>query len=137
MSDCPFCKIIAKEIPAEIIYEDENSLAFLDINPRTLGHTMVIPKVHATDLTELPADKVEPLFQTVKKLDLQIIKALSAAGLTIGINQGKVSGQVVPHLHIHLLPRFLDDGGGSIHSAVNRPPEETVSETAARIRSSI
>jgi len=137
MEDCLFCKIVAGEIPSHKIYEDKNSFVFLDIHPQSLGHAMVIPKIHAVDITELPQDKVGPLFETVQKMAKYIPETLGAAGLTVGINQGTVSGQVVPHLHVHLMPRFEGDGGGSVHSAVNNPPTEDVAKTADRLKKNI
>src|SRR3989344_7259449 len=128
MVDCLFCKIAKKEIPAEIIYEDGEALAFLDIHPKAPGHTMVIPKVHAETILDLPREKLGPVFAAVQKAAQMIETALRPSGFTIGINHGKVSGQVIDHLHIHIIPRFLSDGGSSIHSVVNNPPKESIKE---------
>lgn len=133
MESCLFCKIINKEIPAEIIYEDVETLAFLDIHPRSSGHTVVIPKVHAENILDLPEGKVEPLFKAVKKITAMIEKGLNPHGFTIGINHGKVSGQAVEHLHIHIIPRWENDNGGSIHSVVNNPPKESLEEIKNKI----
>lgn len=132
--DCLFCRIAQKQIPAEVVYEDADTLAFLDIHPRSLGHTVVIPKLHVEDLIQLPALAVPPLFLTLRRVTDTISRSLRPDGFTIGINQGAVSGQVVPHLHVHIIPRFMNDGGGSIHSAVNNPPKEAIVATAAHIR---
>lgn len=131
---CLFCSIAQKKIPAEVVYEDADTLAFLDIHPRSLGHTVVIPKLHVEDLVGLPAPAVPPLFLTLRRVTDMISRALHPSGFTIGINQGSVSGQIVPHLHAHIIPRFAGDGGGSIHSAVNNPPKEAIKETAAKIK---
>lgn len=130
---CLFCQIIKKEIPAEIIYEDEKSIAILDINPRSLGHLMVLPKTHWENILELKDEEVEPLFQTVKKMTELLNKKLAPAGFTIGINHGKVSGQTIDHLHIHIIPRYLNDGGGSIHSVVNYPQETDIKKVKEKI----
>lgn len=122
--DCLFCKIIAKEIPSYIIYEDADALAVLDIQPRAPGHTMVLPKVHAATILELPGEKIGPVFAAVKAVAQKLKDVLSCDGLTIGINHGRVSGQLVDHLHIHLMPRWKDDGGLSIHSVVSNTPRE-------------
>lgn len=122
--DCVFCRIIAREIPSLSIYESEKALAFLDIGPRVTGHVMVIPKVHVPVLADLPEAEIGPLFSAVKKVALKIREVLAPDGITIGMNQGEASGQVVPHLHIHLLPRWQNDGGGSVQSIVNKPPQE-------------
>ena len=122
MSDCLFCKIISKEIPAKIVYEDNDAFAFLDNFPRAPGHTMVLPKFHAENILDLPDDKIGPLFAAVKKVT-QILKDKHRPdGFTIGINQGQASGQAIDHLHIHIIPRWYSDGGGSIHSVVNNRP---------------
>lgn len=132
--DCLFCKIGKKEIPAEMVYENEHAFAILDINPVSPGHTMVISKTHAKDLPELPKDEVGPLFEGVKMVLDKIQKALKPDGFTIGINQGSVSGQVVDHLHIHLIPRFAGDNGKSVHFVVMNPPRESLPEIAKKIR---
>lgn len=134
MAECIFCKIGDHSIPAEVLYEDRNTLAFLDINPHSPGHTMIIPKTHASNIIELTENEIPPLFLAVKKMAEVLIKALDAQGLTIGINQGRVSGQTIDHLHIHILPRFTGDGGGSIHSVVYNPPKESLKEIAQKIK---
>jgi histidine triad (HIT) family protein len=117
--DCLFCKIASKTIPVKIVYEDDHVLAFLDIRPRSPGHTIVIPKRHASTLLELPDADAEKLFVGVKNVDAVLVRKISPDGMTIGINQGKASGQEVDHLHVHLMPRWKNDGGGPIQSAVN------------------
>lgn len=142
--ECLFCKIAKKEISAEIVYEDEKTAAFLDAHPRAPGHIMVIPKFHAENIIDLPDEEVEPVFLTVKKITgilsrsflpkENIPEGQRPDGFTIGINQGKASGQVIDHLHIHIIPRFNDDEGKSIHSVVNNPPKESLIEIAERIK---
>lgn len=132
--DCLFCKIIKKEIPAEIIYEDDRSLAILDINPRAPGHAMVMSKIHSQTILDLPENKLGLLFEAVKKVAGLIQKGLKPEGFTIGINQGKISGQVIDHLHVHVIPRFEGDGGASVHSVVNNPPKESLKDIADKIK---
>ena len=134
VSQCLFCGIAAGEIPAEVIYDDSNAVAFLDIRPRAPGHTVVIPRVHRPSVADLAPSEVGPVFLAVKKMAERLTRVLRADGLTIGINQGAVSGQSVDHLHIHLLPRFLRDGGGSIHSVVDNPPEKSLAEIAQQLK---
>jgi len=124
--DCLFCKIVKGEIPSEKIYEDEFAFAFLDINPLADGHTVIVPKIHAENILDLPENQTGPLFLGVKKVTEAINSALKPHGFTIGINHGKVSGQVIDHLHVHVIPRFEGDGGGSIHSVVKTPPRESI-----------
>ncbi len=131
---CLFCRIIRKEIPAHIVYEDQDTLAFLDIHPRAPGHTMVISKVHGPSVSTMPPEALGPLFQTVQKVAQRLEAVLTPDGMTIGINQGNASGQTVAHLHIHLLPRFTGDKGGSIHTVVDNPPQESPEHFKDRIK---
>lgn len=133
MADCLFCKIIKKEIPARIVYESREVLAFLDISPRAPGHTVVIPKTHAEDILALPQEELGDVFTAVQKVTALLLKALSPQGFTIGINHGKASGAEVGHLHIHIMPRWEDDGGGSIQSLVNNPSKESLDAIKEKI----
>ena len=116
--DCLFCKILAGEIPNYTVYEDDNVLAFLDINPCAKGHTVVIPKKHFATVAvidEVDWQKLNAgLFQAVKKVE-EVIKP---DGLNIGLNHRTTAGQAIAHLHWHIIPRFKNDGGGSMHSIV-------------------
>lgn len=134
MSECLFCRIIAKEIPAEIIYEDAYVLGFLDAHPHAPGHTLIIPKRHIPALIDLPDEEIGPFFTAAKKIDSFLTTGLNADGLTLGINQGEAGGQAVEHFHLHLLPRFHGDGGSSIHGVVNNPPKETLEDLGRRLR---
>jgi histidine triad (HIT) family protein len=127
-ADCLFCKIANKEIPAKIVYEDENAAGILDVNPVSPGHSMILPKRHAGNILELPDEEIKGVFQAVKNLTAIIKNKLNPDGFTIGINHGRVSGQTVEHLHVHIIPRWENDGGGSIHSVVNNKPEKTLDE---------
>ncbi len=131
--DCLFCKIANKEIPAQIIYESADATAVLDVNPRAPGHTMVLPKVHAKNILELSGEKIEGVFKAVKEVTNLLDKKLKPDGFTIGINHGKVSGQTVEHLHIHVIPRWNGDGGRSIHSVVDNSPKESLEEIKNKI----
>lgn len=131
--DCIFCRIAAKSAPAFAVYEDEKTFAFLDVQPRAAGHTLLIPKFHAATIAALPESEMTPLFSAVKTVSVLLVKALGADGLTVGINQGRASGQVVDHLHVHILPRFNGDDGGAIQSVVNRPPTISLEELRNKI----
>ncbi len=132
--DCLFCRITNKEISAEIIYEDKDTVAFLDIHPCAPGHSIIIPKKHAENILVLEDASIAPTFLTVKRVSAMLNVALKPSGFTIGINHGRMSGQVVDHLHIHVMPRFLNDGGASIHSVVNNPPKESLAKIANKIK---
>ena len=132
--NCIFCKIAAGEILSEKVYEDEHAFAFLDIEPRVPGHTMVILKKHAENILEVPQEDIGPYFTAVQRVVGMVKKALSPDGFTLGINHGKVSGQTVDHLHFHIMPRWKDDGGRSIHSVVSNPPKEDLKTIGEKIR---
>jgi len=132
--DCLFCKIANKEIPAQIIYESADATAVLDVNPRAPGHTIILPKVHAENILKLPDDKIEGVFKAVKETTDLLNKKLKPDGFTIGINHGRVSGQIVEHLHIHVIPRWAGDGGGSIHSVVDNQLKESLEEIVKLIK---
>lgn len=134
MTDCLFCKIIAGQIPADKIYEDEYALAFLDIHPRAPGHVLIVPKRHMSDVTELEFAEVGQFFGTAQKIIRLLQDGLSPDGFTLGINHGKVAGQEVEHLHLHVLPRFANDGGASLQSVVHNPPAESTAEMAKKIK---
>ncbi len=132
-NNCLFCKIVAKIIPSAIVYEDEHTLAFLDIHPMSAGHTLVIPKVHAENILDLSDTQIGPLFQAVKKVVALLQGRLESKGFTIGINHGRISGQVIDHLHVHIVPRHEGDGGGSLHSVVKNPPQESLEVIQAKL----
>ena len=110
MKDCIFCKIIKKEIPETMLYEDDKTIAFLDIAPASPrgGHTLVIPKKHYEVISEMSDDDAKALMLSVKKLSKALLKF--GEGLNVVQNNKKVAGQFVPHVHFHLIPRFEKDG---------------------------
>lgn len=108
--DCVFCQIIAGEIPAHKVYEDENVLAFLDITPVSRGHTLIVPKVHTTDLLTMSEEQVKAVFLAVQKIAKKIEAVLKPDGFNVGMNNKSGAGQVIFHAHIHLMPRYANDG---------------------------
>ncbi len=110
MSDCIFCKIVAKEIPATIVYEDDDVLVFMDIGPIVKGHALVISKKHYDPVTETPDQIVSKLHLTAKRIANAQMNGLEADGVNIMQNNGSASGQEVPHIHVHVIPRYSDDG---------------------------
>ena len=134
---CIFCRIIRGEIPSYKIYEDERTLAFLDINPSAQGHTLIIPRAHVTRVEDLSEEDAEALFRTLHVLVGGIQDAMEAPSSTIGINNGPESGQEVPHVHIHVIPRTRGDRGRIIQGLVqapSRPSAEEMLRIAERIR---
>lgn len=132
MSECLFCKIADTE-SEHLIYQNDAAFAILDIFPRAPGHSMVIPKIHAENILDLPDDKIEKVFKAVKDVTGKLKKSLKPDGFTIGINHGKNAGQAIDHLHVHIIPRYQNDGGGSIHGVVHNPPKETLKEIKNKI----
>lgn len=128
MSDCIFCQIVRGERPAHKIYEDADTLAFLDVFPLVDGHTLVIPKSHKARLQDLDPELTAKVAQAVRMVAERLEKALGAPATTIGINNGVAAGQIVPHLHVHILPRYESDGGGTIHYVVRTPQKRSFEE---------
>jgi histidine triad (HIT) family protein len=139
-NSCVFCSIVKGKIPSYKVFEDEKTLAFLDIHPSSLGHTLIIPKVHIARIEDLEKGDAEPLFRTLYLLVGGIQQALGAPASTIGINNGKESGQEIPHVHIHIIPRARGDRGGIIQGitrTINRPNQDQMNSIAKRIQESI
>ncbi len=107
--ECVFCKIVRKELPARVVYEDEDVIAFLDINPVTRGHTLVVPKEHYKNLLDAPDEVVEKVFKVAKKVAEAAVKGLQARGVNVLTNAEEVAGQVVMHFHVHVIPRFEEN----------------------------
>lgn len=108
--ECIFCKISRGEIPCEKIYEDANVIAFLDIAPVSKGHALVLPKKHFETLLDADDKTSNELITVVKKISSAVMNAVKAEGFNIGINNYEAAGQIVPHLHVHIIPRFRNDG---------------------------
>lgn len=130
---CIFCKIANGEFSSETIYEDDFIRAVLDIHPIAPGHTMIIPKKHAETILDIPDSQGEYIFSAVKKVTALLKEKLNPDGFTIGINHGKWAGQAIDHLHIHIIPRWKNDKGKSIHNVVDNPPQESLTEIKNRI----
>ena len=110
MENCIFCKIIKGDIPCYKIYEDEKFLSFLDISPVNIGHILIIPKNHYVDLLELPIEEAQKLITVIKKIAPAVLAAVEAKAFNLNLNNGKIAGQEVNHVHFHLIPRFENDG---------------------------
>lgn len=133
MDSCIFCAIAAHQQPAEIVYEDERTMAFLDINPANPGHTLVIPKRHAATLFEIDEEDAAAVMRTAVRVARAIRAALAPDGLNLVQSNGRAGGQEIFHLHVHVIPRWVGDG-----LRLARPPvvrrERPLSEVAAEIR---
>ena len=108
-NDCIFCKIVNGEVPCKKIYEDEAVLAFLDIRPVSDGHTLVVPKAHFEKLHQCPPDVLGKVTSCVGKIAQAVVGAMGAAGYNVLCNNGRVAGQLVDHVHLHVIPRNEGD----------------------------
>lgn len=133
--NCIFCKIINGEIPSHKVYEDENTFAFLDINPVNIGHTLLVPKKHSQNIFDIETETLQKITPILKKLSLSIKEAVGADGINIISNNGGAAGQLVFHLHLHIIPRFSDDGLKHWHG--KNYSKEEMSETTEKIKLNI
>ncbi len=127
--DCIFCKIIVKEIPSKILFENNDTIAFLDIFPISQGHTIVIPKKHYTNLETIPINVLYEVMGTVKIVSNLIYKNLDIDGYNILQNNYKAAGQVINHFHIHIIPRSGADGKFKLLIPREQATEEELSLT--------
>lgn len=109
-SNCLFCKIVAGEIPADTVYADDDFLAFLDINPINLGHTLLIPRKHFRNLFDLPEPLLAKAAPNLQKIATAVKQATKADGINLGMNNEPAAGQLIFHAHFHIIPRFAGDG---------------------------
>ena len=109
MSECIFCKIVKGEIPANKVYEDDGTLAFLDIHPVNPGHVLVIPKTHFQDFLSTTPDVAAELMAVILQITSGILEAVGAEGFNLGVNNGASAGQIIFHTHFHIMPRFSYD----------------------------
>jgi histidine triad (HIT) family protein len=136
-ADCIFCKIIAGELPATKVYEDDDALAFMDIGPVSKGHTLVIPKLHCDPITDVPAETLQKLILVVQKIATAQFKGLDADGITVTQANGEAAGQVVPHIHFHVIPRSEDDPQLRNWIPGNYDSTEEIEQFADKIRSAL
>ena len=108
--DCIFCKIASGEIPSTKVYEDKNFIGFLDANPRVEGHTLIVSKQHFNNLLDLPISLGNEMLDAIKKISADLINSGKAEGFNVISNNFEIAGQLVPHAHIHIIPRKKDDG---------------------------
>lgn len=110
--NCIFCKIAGGEIPSSTIYEDEDFRVFLDLNPASRGHALIVPKDHYVNLLDLDDELCSKVLVLAKKLAAKMKEALKCDGINVVQNNGEAAGQTVLHFHLHLIPRYQDDGAG-------------------------
>lgn len=139
MSDpgCAFCGILAGSLPASVVLEDEATVAFLDISPITPGHTLVVPRRHAASLAELEPETGAAVFRTAMRIAAALRRTdLQVDGVNLLLSDGTAAGQEVPHVHLHVVPRFPGDGL-QIRTASREPTRSELEATAAAISTAL
>jgi histidine triad (HIT) family protein len=136
MTDCVFCKIVARQIPATVVHEDEHTLAFMDIGQVNPGHVLVAAKAHVENVYGLEDVQAGAVFRAVARVARAIRAAFSPPGLSIYQANGKPAGQTVFHFHVHVVPRHEADGM-DLTWPVKNPPREKLEEAAAKIRAKL
>ncbi len=135
--DCIFCKIINGEIPAVKVLDEELVVAFMDINPSSKGHMLVVPKNHAENIFEISESDLVTLIKAVKRCAKAVKEALNAEGITILQLNGKASDQIVPHLHIHIIPRWKNDGLSISNWEMKPGDMEEINDIAQKVKEHI
>jgi histidine triad (HIT) family protein len=136
-ADCPFCGIVAGEIPGRIVFETDDVTAFLDANPLAPGHTLVVPNDHHERLDDLSESLATEVFTTLHRLTPAVEASVDADATTVAFNDGSAAGQEVPHVHGHIIPRFESDDGAPIHVVAGDRPDladDELDDIAERIR---
>jgi len=136
MNECLFCKIVKKEIPSDIIYEDDDFFAFLDINPNNPGHSLIVPKKHYENIYNLPDEILKNIAPLIKKMAAAVKNGVNADGINIIMNNDGAAGQIVPHAHFHIIPRFANDGYKHWPGKSYANKEESA-KTAEKIKSAL
>jgi histidine triad (HIT) family protein len=137
MSECVFCQIIQKQLPASVVYEDEQIVAFLSNRPVNEGHTLVVPKKHYANIYEISEDETAYLFKIAKQVALAVRDSIDAEGIRIVQNNGEAAGQVVFHLHVHVIPMKPHEGfshGKAYRSQSNSRNVDELEIDAEKIR---
>jgi histidine triad (HIT) family protein len=136
MADCVFCRIVAKQIPATVVHEDEETLAFMDIGQVNPGHVLVALKAHVESIFALDEARAAAVFRTAARVARAIRDAFAPQGLSVYQANGAAAGQTVFHFHIHLVPRHEGDGM-ALSWPVKNPPREKLIEHAGKIRAKL
>ena len=132
---CIFCDILAGKRDGNIVYEDENHIAFLDKYPIDDGHTLVIPKKHYERITDMDSNDVGEIFSIVPKIAKAVLSGAGADAFSLAQNNGKAAKQIIPHVHIHIIPRY--NNKGTVWTKRQIPTDEVLSELAVKIRTEL
>ena len=136
MGACVFCRIIARQIPASVVHEDAQTIAFMDLGQVNPGHVLVALKAHAENVYALDDEQAAAIFRSVARLARAIRDAFAPPGLSVYQANGPSAGQTVFHLHVHLVPRY-DNDGMNLTWPVKNPPRALLEEAAARLRGAL
>ncbi len=131
--DCVFCKIISGEIPCHKVYEDEFVFAFLDIAPINFGHVLIIPKVHHASLTSTPVEYLEAMMRIAPVIAQAAMREIDGDGFNLHLSNGEVAGQIIPHTHLHVVPRRGTDGFSWGHRTLSYESDDAKATIAAAI----
>lgn len=131
--DCIFCDIISNNREGHFIYEDENHVAFLDKYPIDKGHTLVVPKHHYEKITDMPEEKVGVLFSKIPKIAQAIMKTTGAVAFSLAQNNGRAAKQIIPHVHVHIIPRYAEMG--AVWTKRTIPSSDELNLQASQIKS--
>jgi histidine triad (HIT) family protein len=137
VDDCPFCKIVSGEAVASIVYEDPNVIAFMDLSPASFGHTLVVPKEHFENIYDVPEKLLAEMAAIVKRVCVAVKKTVDADGIKVIQLNGVAAGQVVMHLHIHVIPTVSKAGAVMGHRGRLTPERNELDETARKIRENL
>ena len=135
--DCPFCRIASGEAAASIVYEDKNVLAFMDLSPAIVGHTLVVPREHWENIYEVPEETLTKLIAVVKRVSVAIKKTFDADGIKVIQNNGRAAGQMVFHLHFHVIPVNSNSAIRRGHHGRVASERTRLDETAQKIRENL
>jgi histidine triad (HIT) family protein len=129
--DCIFCKIVAGELPAQIVDEDERTIAFMDISPGTRGHLLVVPREHSRDVLEVEPDDLHATLDTAQRMAQRVVERLGAEGVNIWNSRGEIAWQTVFHFHVHVIPRYTGDSLRRPWKPTDGDPEEIAAVAGA------
>ncbi len=132
--NCIFCSIVSKKSKAANIFENDEFIAFMDKYPINMGHVLVLPKKHHQTILDMQLEDTGKLFSLSSHLAKAVIKAVNADGFTLGQNNGEAANQEVPHVHVHIVPRFNNDSEGSRWPSRKIVLEEELNNTATKIQ---
>ncbi|MEE9174346.1 MAG: HIT family protein [Thermoplasmata archaeon] len=135
--DCVFCRIIQGEVEAALVYEDDTYVAFMDIRPINPGHILVLPKAHQETVFDMAPEEAGALFAQAARLAVAVKEAMGADGINIGQNNGRAAQQIVPHVHVHVIPRYVDDSPAGRWPSRKAVPLTDLKGLAQEIRASV